>query len=259
MCIRDRTEYEALSGARYISSYSSSGNWPTGTPGSFTGTAYPSAAANIGLRLLGGARGLTFLTCGDSTFQGSYTTISQNCFGRQAAALLSTPATPVSFVNCGYSGQQHAAIYTNALNHAAVYKPDVIVFETLSPNDLFTQASSDASLGRTVQFLDYCYSNTIVPILTTALPWNGVSGAQESVRIAHNAKVRAFAASGVLVADFDAAMTDGGSPAKLRSAFTVYPSNNIDAATAHPGDAGHAQMAATLAPALSKILAVRPY
>lgn len=247
--------WPSVSQGRICDSYSTSGDYVSSNQGGFVGNHRDVAILGVAVEFRGAVRGLSVFTVGDSLTQGSYTTASQNGFGHLAGALVSTPSAPVSVVNAGFAGQQHAYIYSNASAYIAAFAPDVVVFPVYSPNDTYSQANVNLALARTAAIIDQCIAASIVPIITTALPWNSISSAQDNVRKAMNATVLGWAANGgVLVADFDAALTDGGSPAQIQSKYKNYPSGNVDSNNQHPSDAGHAAMAAALQPSLQRLL-----
>jgi lysophospholipase L1-like esterase len=81
------------------------------------------------------------------------------------------------------------------------------------------------------------------PCPNTSLGWNA---AADAFRLALKATILASRNSGTPVIDFDAALSDGATPARLVAAYTT---DNL-----HPNEAGHAVMASVASPVMLPLL-----
>lgn len=240
--------FDPVASGRIIRTYNSGTDSAT-TPGTVSGGVSANAyMACFAVQYMSRKRGLTVAAFGDSLFQGYGTTTKQNNPFHIAISALSTPSFPVSFVNAGYQGQRSANIYSNATAMVPGLKPDVAIFKAESPNDGGAATQYALSIPNGFAFADYCIRNQIVPVLSTAMPW-GYSGAVETARLAFNAAIRT---SGYLYIDFDAAMTDGASPAH------ILPAYNSATFPGHYNDAGAQAIANYVIPVLAKIMGQRP-
>lgn len=238
----DADKWKAADQGRIIRSFYKLGDFVT-APSGFTSPAEASFLPFLAVQSYRRGRGFSVMTLGDSLTQGFLTTASNNGFGIQACAALSTPAVPVSHINSGWQGQIHAAIMTRGYREIALFRPHAVIIETSSPNSApATQAEFDTMLSAALAFAEYAQSRGVVPILKTATPFQYSSG-PDAFRLATNARVNAIGASGqMLVLDAAAAVTDGATPARVATAYQASDGHHIN-------DAGHAAIAAeALAP-----------
>lgn len=151
-------------------------------------------------------------------------------WGHFACAALSSADLPISFANYGFSGQTHAVSMRIARQLLDNLDLDAIVLFPWSPNDgAASESVFTAAWIETMATAQYAISKRVIPILATSIPCSGIgNGATDAFRIASNMKARA---SGLLVMDFDAAMTDSASPARIRSTF--------DRDGTHPNNVGY--------------------
>ncbi len=259
------TGWPAVNGGRFFQAYGGSGDNASSAQSGWGANVRDTVAPAVGLECQGGRRGITVATVGDSTFQGANTTAGQNNMGHQAALLATSAMCTVSHINVGYAGQQHAAIYLNALNTLALYSPDVLVFEGFSPNDTYTAANVEAALGRCADIIEQCIKAGTIPIISTAIPWGGSAGtaltaAQEALRNAFNAVLRKWAANGTIILDDDAVLSNGAAIASLKPQYRVYDGLAItaDSGGQHPDNNGHAARAVALNTILQAIINRRP-
>lgn len=244
------TNWPAVNQGRRIQVYRKAGDCVT-TPANFTAPGQGGSGDYIlfaGVQTYQQGRGFNCMTLGDSLTQGYYTTADANGFGFQACTALSTLTRPFSIINSGWQGQTTTQFIARGYIDLALLKPDIVVIETSSPNDLpSTQAQFNAMLARAVAFADACVRAGAVPILKTATPYpTYYSAPNDPLRQAANAVVRALGAAGsYLVLDADAAVTDGGSPLAQ-----IQPAYRTAGSTGHINDAGHAAIATLLKPLL---------
>jgi hypothetical protein len=259
------TGWPAVNGGRFFQSYGGSGDFASGSQGGWGAAVRDTVAPAVGLECQGGRRGLSVMTCGDSTFQGANTTAGQNNFGHQAALLATSSACAVSHINVGFSGQQHAAIYQNALNSLALYTPDVLVFEGYSPNDGYTVAAAEAALGRCVDIIEQCIKVGTIPVIEPPIPWGGSSGtaltsAQEAIRLGVRAVLLTWKLNGTIIMDNEGILSNGAAIASLKPQYRVYDGLAItpDAGGQHPDNNGHAARAGSLNVILQNIIGRKP-
>lgn len=182
------------------------------------------------------------LTIGDSTFQGFGNT--NNPWGMNfseyaaRAMTLTDGVTAFTSANAGYQAQTSAQYLDRLVDLLAVTKPTVVMYEVFTPNDYtgvagaVTDALISAALARTQKFLDLARIYNFVPVLTTGIPayspgageknWNAASDAK---RVALNKLLIDVYSRVALIANFDGVITDGGSPAAIR---TEYRHNGTD-------------------------------
>lgn len=242
------TDFPAIAGGRALRSNYAAGDITAAT-GTISGVFGPAGYVTpCAVQFYSRKRGMTVLGIGDSLEQGRYSTSDHNGAGFQAAKALSTPDFPVFYANHGYSAQPSALSYAAGRAALDAYAPDVALLPVYSPNDPpDTQAKVDASFARALDLAHYCITRGTVPIVKTAMPWGALSGPGEALRTSLNARARGLS-PGIMVADYDAAVTDGASPARLKAAF-----NSGDGL--HLNDAGYAACAAALAPLLRRLIA----
>lgn len=225
--------------------YKSGGNYTTS--GFTTPTADDSFTTPCGIQYYGRRRGATVLSVGDSLTQGT-ADADRNPYswGHYATARLSTRDRPVSFVNGGWHGQTSASYLENARTHLEVFRADILTMPTWSPNDTRTQAAADIAWQNIMEVAAYALSRGCVPILATAIPY-GLNLADDNLRKGMNDRARAMAGAGaMLVADLDAAVTNGGSPAAVPPGLL--------ASGAHLTPAGYRQCGVGAAPVIGRAL-----
>lgn len=200
-----------------------------------------------------GRRGLSVLGCGDSLTLGQSGSNGSwaNSWGHQACVQLSTPEFPVMWANFGSGGQTSPVFYARAKNYIDKLRPDVIVIPCWSPNDgNITTDFGMTSLTAALLVADYAVRKGIVPILTTPMPLNYSGTAPDNARKALAARIREMSSS-FIIADFDAIVTDGGSPAHP---IPAYDSGD----QTHLNDFGYAALSLAVRSALQKIIYSRP-
>lgn len=171
-------------------------------------------------RLRGG--GITVMAVGDSTVSGitNTTTGRWNNWIFEACQSASTTSVPVMPVNLGISGQTGINYLTNGENAIDSYAPDIAVYMSTSVNDgAFDAAEITATIGRTLEFVEYCRTRGIIPIVTTRWPTAaGVALAED-----FNNYIRGM--NNVHVLDIDAAVGTGAANARTWLAGTVNGDN----------------------------------
>lgn len=225
-----------------------------------TQTNSPTALGTIGLAIGVNIRtrgvGLSVMSVGDSTAQ-CVTLVADklSSWAFRACADVSTEEFPVTYINHGQSSVNSAAYQARALEGAAIWQPGAIVFQALSPNDTSTNIGTFryenlARMARLQQLLSYCQSNRIALIVNTGFPKN-YSSTIDAERINFNTRLREMAARGhILLCDMDSVLSDGATPARIRSAFNY--GDDI-----HPNEAGVEAMSQELRKALRRLIATR--
>lgn len=198
-------------------------------------------------------RGLSVAAIGDSLtstdVQGSDVI---STWAARACYDISTPDMPIVPCNLGYSAMSGATFLSAAKTLLPTILPDVCFYSAFSPNDIGTptQRSVWDGMGRTADFLDFCVSNRIVPIITTPLPMDSYSAATDAFRAYVSTEVKKMARSrGIIVADFESAVANlQNSPAKWKAAY--YNDGT------HPNEAGVELMGAVAGQALQQAIAL---
>lgn len=143
---------------------------------------------------------------------------------------ISTKEKPIGFISAGWSGKTSANIFARGKTLAQLFNPTVCVFPAYTPNDAVgTKAGVQTAIGRTVDFIEYCRKNNIVPVVRAPVPYSG-SGA-ETLRLEVVNKVKSM---GVLVIDANAPLYDASASSR---GYWKSASYNVDGT--HPSKAGH--------------------
>ena len=198
-----------------------------------------------GIQTYSRAAGASIMALGDSLQQGHITDGGQfYAPGHYATALLTRVGRPVSFINSSRSGGSTLQFHTHGRAQFDLFKPDIVVIEVWTPNDTpRTLANGQLGFARAMAFAEYALRAGAKVILSTAVPF-GLVTAEDNVRKAINDLARK---SGLPVADYDAAVTDGATPART---LAPYASGN------HLSTAGYARCGeVALAPVIDRLLA----
>lgn len=123
-----------------------------------------------------------------------------------------------------------------------------------SPNDGNAAGSAPWALSnfkfQVYAFIAECKKYGTQPIVATQPPSSTITdAASDLIRIAQNNEIRVLKDDGVTIADFDAAVTDGNSPARYQPGYT-----NGD--NQHPGNVGHEVMASVYSEAIQEALSL---
>lgn len=190
--------------------------------------------------------GLSVMVGGDSLYQGFGTATFQNDPFHIAACSISTPSLPVTVAKVAYQGMSSAVFQANLQQMISACSPNMAFIKGESPNDKLhgTPQGYPTSLNGLITLGTWCSNRGIPPVCTTAMPF-GENAGTDPMRISYNNTIRN---SGWLYADFDAAVSDGRSPASLQPQFDSL------ARMPHPNDAGDFAIAATVAAVMRKYL-----
>ena len=241
------TAFPTIAAGRNLKAYHIAGN-VTAATGALSPSGPGQYVNPVAVQFTSRRRGLTIVGLGDSIDQGAMSTSGHNGAGWQAAKALSTPAFPMFFCNHGYIGQATGLILLNGRNAIDAYTPDVAIVPVFSPNDgTPSQASCEQGLARALNLAQYCVGKGVVPILRTGIPIGSLTTATDAFRRSVNDRACALS-PGLLVADYDAAVSNGANPARIKPAYD--PGDGI-----HLNDAGYAACADMLRPILSRIAA----
>ena len=189
----------------------------------------------------------TVLEFGDSTRQGARSTASvagtstlhdYNGALMVACDALSTLTRPVYAANCGFQGHT-VDQFTNAADvWLAAMSPHVVVGQPWSINDLSNYGGlPEAAFLKSRAILLKAKRSGMVVAWSTAIPSGSTSAGTEAGRVLVNARCRAD--PDIPCVDYDAAVSDGGGPARLQAAYDSGDGT-------HPNNAGYAAMAAKL-------------
>lgn len=204
--------------------------------------------AATGVQFYSRARGATVLCTGDSLMQG-HALQSTEFYSpvHYATARMSTLALPITLLNGGWSGSSSPNYMANARKHIDLFQPDVLVLTAWTPNDTRDAATLEQSWARLLATVHYAISKGVIPIISTAVPFD-LSEASDVLRRTANDRARSMGAAGaVLVADFDRAVSTGLTPARSRTGLHA-------SSGSHLSPAGYEACGEALVPVLRKAL-----
>lgn len=201
--------------------------------------------------------GITMIAVGTSIFSGTATTNLRTSWHRIAAKTVSDAmGIPVnSFLNNPFGLIPTTAnLIKDACRHIRLIKPSIVAIQVSNRNDApYSVAQANTTWKSVMQIAEVAQENGAIVVLVTATPWSSGSAptsVEDDYRQINNNLARAFAAgaNGFALFDYDAALTNGASPARLQTAY----GGNTD----HPNDAGHIAAAAAFAPILQSIIGI---
>lgn len=183
-------------------------------------------------------RGATVMQAGDSIHGGQYTH-GCHAYGSIACTTLSTPSLPISFANFAAGGSSHAAFMANAANYVRDVRPEIAVLPIYSPNDgKPSETIANMMWSETIAAAEIVEAYGGVAILCTGIPAPPSiipDTTREAFRTSLN--MRARSQTSRLLIDLDAAISDGGNPARLSRIY------DVDGLQIHPNDRGQQAMA----------------
>lgn len=139
-----------------------------------------------------------------------------------------------SLVNAAVSGQNKTATWNIAMQSIQSGGLDTATMFPWSPND--GQATVGDFAWQIRAFVGECRKYGTTPILCTSVPAGQITDpVWDAVRKSVNEDIRAMAAHGAIICDFDAAVSNGAAVARFLPGLS---GDNV-----HPSDAGHAVMA----------------
>jgi lysophospholipase L1-like esterase len=186
----------------------------------------------------------TIAFIGDSITQGSGSTSGLDNWGRRACYDLGTPEVPIVPCNLGMSAQTSTTYLAHALAIMAITKPSIAFYFPYSPNDgIDSSVKLAAAMDRTDEFLSYCSSNNIVPVLCTPVPNNNLTSTNDAFRKQAIATIKSYP---VAIADFAVLTGNGATPERWITGF------NADAL--HPNDYGYEAMSTVARQVIRQIL-----
>lgn len=191
--------------------------------------------------------GLSVMVGGDSIFQGFGSATVQCDPFHLAACRISTPDLPVSVCKITYQGMSSASFQANLQQMILAAPPSVAIIKGESPNDLQrgTPAAYSASLGGVIALGTWCAQQGIHPIAATSTPFLETL-ASDASRRAYDGVIRG---SGWDYVECDGAVSDGGSPARVRPELM-----SLDRPP-HPNDAGNLAISRSVEAVLRRIIA----
>lgn len=179
------------------------------------------------IRLRCRRRGVTVIGIGDSNFQNDVLVADKfSTWLFRACADLSSPDLPIAFVNAGCSSQNSTTYWQHGKQMMAAVRPDVAVYEVWTPNDnpyadaAATRFKVMNMLAKAQDFVDYCLQNSIVPILSTGIPYVAMTAATDPERIWLINEVKKLAQSGLVgLIDTNSGIGDGAIPERILAAY----------------------------------------
>lgn len=190
---------------------------------------------------------VTVAAVGDSISQGLGSATGLDNWVRRACYDLSTSARPIVPMNVGMSSATTVTFLSHGKIVLSLTRPNIAFYSPHSPNDnINTNRGVQNAMARAADFISFCQSNRIVPILSTPTPRNDLT-ADDVYRRQIRDAVRAMGTAGqCIVADFAAATGDGAIPERWLAGLNF---DNI-----HPNDAGYDAMAAVARQAIVRAL-----
>lgn len=202
--------------------------------------AYDYRLPPLGFRIRSRKLGLTIMGIGDSITQVTQTVPDKlSSWGFRAAAALTAAGLPCGWINSGVASFNQATYWAAAKPQLSIWRPSVAVFAGFSPNDGNFANAGDMRFkmmragSRVADFVETCVAAGISPIVANGLPCSASrigAAATDVERVAYNARLAQIQARGVRVLDWDGLMSNGASPARIRS------ENQYD--ETHPNEAG---------------------
>jgi hypothetical protein len=199
-------------------------------------------------------RGYTVLYAGSSILTGSTTEpLNRQCFTRIACRAMTRKRIPFAAVKANVHGIPYTPLVAaSALAKIEALQPDFVLIQVSNRNDSpYDVATQDRLWQHVMEMADATTRHGGLPILVTATPWNpgnAPDAATDAMRQYNNNRARA---SGMVVFDYDALLTDGGSPARL------LPQYNDSRDETHPGITGHLFAGERLAALFSDLVTPR--
>lgn len=245
-------QWASAAGYRSYASFVQFGANGVATPSALNAPLAYSYVAPYSLQYYARARAVNWLAIGDSIVQGTGGSASGS-FGWpiRIAYGLSTASLPLELANNGVPSQTSANWTADSIPKLLTGKFGLVTIPVWTPNDSNTQAAADAAIARAFQIAELARQNGAVPVLITAIPYAGInSGAADAYRLGNNAKALAARAAGYLVCDMDAVISDGASPARIKSALDSGDGT-------HPNDTGYTAMDGACRPVIAAAMALR--
>jgi hypothetical protein len=220
---------------------------------SVTGISTPSAQNYVtnsffhaqAAQVISNKAGYTMLTIGSSVASGFTSTNNRSSWNRIAANSLSNAyGAPFSALWSSYNSNTvtFANIFAGAFLNINLFKPDFVLIQVNNRSENAggaTKAVADSCWAYVQQAVALTIKNGGIPILVTVPPFytETPSTTEEVFRVLNNTRART---SGLIVFDLDAILTDGGNPARIRTAY------NDSGDNIHAGDTGQAVAGAAL-------------
>jgi collagen type VII alpha len=200
--------------------------------------------------------GILLLTVGSSICSGTNTLNQRASWARIAAAAATNAGVPtISVFNNLLALPLTANFIQPAIRNIRELKPSIVAIQVSNRNDTpYSVSQANTTWKGVMSIAEVAQQNGAIVVLVTATPWSSGSAptaVEDGFRQINNNLARAFApiSAGFALFDYDAVVSDGGSPARLQD---IYGGD-----TDHPNDAGHAAAGAVFASMLS-ILGAAP-
>jgi hypothetical protein len=180
---------------------------------------FDGAFASYGLQYISDVPGATMVGIGDSITHGMASAGGLSGFGFRAAAMVSTPERPVSYVNEGFIGRKSDDYAAAGAWAIKTFTPQVTLIQAWSENDPWTFEAAERAFASAIALADMTRRAGGVPILMTAAPVFVEHPEAEPARQTSNAAVRNLGAKGWPVLDLDALWGTGASPNAYRPEY----------------------------------------
>lgn len=178
----------------------------------------------VGVRFLTRSQqGVTVMFGGDSITQGTTSSQELRSWGFLACVQATADlGMPISHVNAGWASQSSLSFYNRVVRGLDYFKPQILFFAPWTPNDVNTLAAAYDSWLRAMQIAEICRQKDIRPVLWTPIP-SGLPTdvATEAPRQWVCSQVRSWEKQGNIIADIDAVVRDGNTPAHLIPSYTT--------------------------------------
>lgn len=180
----------------------------------------------------------------DSLTQGQGTTSSILNWMTRLQGLRAGKATLFQTLNFARTNQKHPASMLTGKNIIPVIRPNCVFFFAWSPNDTgASQAIFDRCWAETLDFIEFCRRNGVIPIPCTSGPVNSQGATADARLKVQNDRIRAL---GITYCDFALVIEN---PADRTQILPVYSAGD----GTHYNDLCHAAMAAVADAAITAI------
>jgi hypothetical protein len=208
----------------------------------------------VAVQVISRTRGYTVVYAGSSILTGTTTVpLNRQCFTRIACHAMTRMGIPFAAIKANVDGVPSTGVFAaSTLAKIETLQPDFVLIQVSNRNDgPYDRATQDRIWGHVTDMAEATIRHGGLPILVTATPWNpgnAPDAATDAMRQVNNDRARR---SGMVVFDYDALLTDGGSPARL------LPKYNDSGDETHPGLTGHAFAGERLAALFTSLVTPR--
>jgi lysophospholipase L1-like esterase len=171
--------------------------------------------------ITGQANHFSIMAFGDSLTHGSSASY-QSGWPVMLNYLLRQNGKPAAVAQFGVGGMLHENYIANMKGMISVNKPSAVIFSGFSPNSASsTQAGMDNQYARTVEAVEWCKRQGVVPIVTTAKPVNTDNASNVSLKLALNTRFLTELATICQVVDLAGVVRDPADYGKINPLYSL--------------------------------------